>query len=1037
MVPECYISKIDLADAFFVRPVDATQCDFLGIKHEKTGEYYRYRFMPFGVASSPWSMQRLAVEIKRVINEQGLKHVAPFLSTGEVNPAADYTGFRCAAAYLDDFAFIHPPWLSEEQAKEQFNSVLKVYAEFGKDVVRREKCDPPARRQEFLGITLDSSTQQATVSDERAAKLIEEISEFKKKIPGRVSRKAVASMAGKIQFVAPYIRDGQASLAPLYQARDAFVNPSDATDQRRAWKDSTLVEVGAKALAALDCITEALRAPEGRKVYLSDTGLNSSFWLSSQVTAPDDVIDANGVTEHGIDVITTDASGYAGGAWFLNERFRYDFEESDASPNSSSNWRELHTIVEAVRRWAPKLRGRRVLIRTDNSTCVSVITRRNSRADSLRTLYLELSGICHEHDIDLAARHIPGERNTLSDMLSRWRKRHDTQDWQFSPGEFVRWNAGREHDVDACCDPEGFNALLPRFWSEVDDALDHSWVGLNVWCNPPYDDVERFMVHALTAHAASPGNTSATFVVPDWPWASWYRLVAHFDVEHVYPEGSRLFTAPERKEDNPGKRCFRGETQWPVMVLRLHPTRRLAAASPSAAAGSTDGGPRAAGKTSPDLCPVQEADGQSAGVRSLRIDDVPSMRLHDGKTAPPLAPRQLHQVSSPPSSASGGQRGSLPPPLRAPLHGGRLSGAHGANGQPAELRASVLQVGRVRGPEMPAGRPERDRAVPAAPPPLRPGRHLDPGARPQRPLGVAHFGGAGTATPITSEPGQAGSRAVRLKGLRQENEENGQTNDEVDDGRAGADDQDLQERRDRLARPRLPGGAVPGHAAQGSRSGHQTGAHRPERPALLRHREVRRHHHDASNAGQVHPPFDSHRQKRGPWASPLRLHSRVHKDWPELRRRPHVLPHRLSSSRWVSVRSALQQAREVVSEHPVHAVGRSRAPRLQPRVPQRQEGGGVPQLQEVRYSGHLQQRPVRGQTGRHRGLALRQVHRVKVLRFAFNRQRTHHRRRHLRHRHPRRHDDDGRPTLMSHPTVTVPRESSGFAVPDKNNSFAR
>jgi site-specific DNA-methyltransferase (adenine-specific) len=39
-------------------------------------------------------------------------------------------------------------------------------------------------------------------------------------------------------------------------------------------------------------------------------------------------------------------------------------------------------------------------------------------------------------------------------------------------------------DVDAAASPD--NAMLPRFWTEQNDALKQDWRGLRVWCNPPY-----------------------------------------------------------------------------------------------------------------------------------------------------------------------------------------------------------------------------------------------------------------------------------------------------------------------------------------------------------------------------------------------------------------------------------------------------------------------------------------------------------------------------------------------------------------------
>ena len=1031
MVPECYISKIDLADAFFVRPVDATECDLLGVRHETTGEFYRYRFMPFGVASSPWSMQRLAVEIRRIVNEQGLKYVRPLLDSGEPNPAADYAGFRCAAAYLDDFANIHPPWLSKSQADEQYASVLRLYEDFGLDVVKKEKCEWPAQRCEFLGITLDSVEQLATVSSERASKLQDEIQTFVQGLPGQVSRKRIASLAGKLQFVAPYVRDGQASLAAVYKARDAFVDAADARNHRRAWKDSTMVRVDAEALASLARFSDSLSSPEGRRVYLLDTGFNSSFWHSSLVTSPDDVIDDLGVTEQGIDVITTDASGYAGGAWFKHQRFRYAFDSCDASPHSSSNWRELHTIVQAVRRWASELRGRRVLVRTDNSTCVSVITRRTSKSPELRKLYLELSEICHEHSIDLAARHIPGERNTLSDTLSRWRKRYDSQDWQFAPEEFARWNAAFGHDVDACCDPEGFNAHLPRFWSEADNALAHSWSRLDVWCNPPYDAVERYLVHALSAHAISPKDTSATFVVPDWPWASWYHLLGNFRVVHCYPEGTRLFTAPERGAADSARRCDRGATNWPVFVLRLDPTCRVEDPPRDAAAGPADGDVLCTGQMHLPMQRVCADDRQGAGLHAVRRCVVPAVRKHDGQAATAFAAPSVRDVQgrTPAAARLLGERGRLRPQVCAPVPGGRVHCSGGPFRQPALRYPGVLPLGGDGGAAGAAGGPRRDPPFPAAPPARRQGRHVHAGARRKCALRLACLGGPGDALPVAPEPCQAGGGALRDAHLWKDAQEAGATDDEVAHAGAGSHGQELSRHGLRLARQGLHDSPIPGDPSQGGGSRPAAGENGRDRPPILRPGKVRHHYRDAPDVRQVRAPLHPHGQERGPGTTALRLHSGAHQTGPELRPGHLALPHTLPCPGRFPLRRTAGQARQDLQDDGLHVVGPTRASLLRPCVPGRQKGCCLSQLPQIHNSSIIQHRLGRGCDRRHRWMAFRQVHRPEILCFALGRARPRHRRLHLRSGLRGRHHVHGITALNPVIPVTAPRESPALWCP--------
>ena len=83
LTPGSHISKFDLSDAFLLFPIEASQAEFIGLQ-DAQGSYYRYRFAPFGVASSPQLCQRFAEELKKIVTSAGLQYVAPLWRQGNL-----------------------------------------------------------------------------------------------------------------------------------------------------------------------------------------------------------------------------------------------------------------------------------------------------------------------------------------------------------------------------------------------------------------------------------------------------------------------------------------------------------------------------------------------------------------------------------------------------------------------------------------------------------------------------------------------------------------------------------------------------------------------------------------------------------------------------------------------------------------------------------------------------------------------------------------------------------------------------------------
>lgn len=125
-------------------------------------------------------------------------------------------------------------------------------------------------------------------------------------------------------------------------------------------------------------------------------------------------------------------------------------------------------------------------------------------------------------------------------------------EWQ-TPKEFFSYCNGvfGPFTIDAAATPG--NALVERFWTKRDNALSKSWVGEIVWCNPPYSDIEPWVLHAANArHYYYKGGPmgGSVLLLPSSTGAAWFHRTA--GVATTYLLRSRLkFTRPDRDGDNP------------------------------------------------------------------------------------------------------------------------------------------------------------------------------------------------------------------------------------------------------------------------------------------------------------------------------------------------------------------------------------------------------------------------------------------------------------------------------------------------------
>ena len=644
-------SAFDFKDAFYMWPREQRFCDYQGLRGPRASPgIYRNRSLLMGGRDCPELQQGWANSIKEVVNRLVLLPLgrAQLISNGMTERQVLLMDMpEIAAMYVDDGKLRHPAAFTLEQAERQFAAVLAFFDEHGLQYSVKKNVWP-ARRGEYVGVALDTDTCVASVTEAKAARygvaldgLVEEALQR-----GSVSRRALASVVGKLVWAAEVAPELRVLLAPCYWALQDF---TAAPKLGAEWDPAVRVRLGADAIAALRKARAVLgdRRRLRRRWYPHEDQRLAGFWRG-QIVDSHDYLDRHHRTSHGVAVCTGDASGDQGATVTmldplegeLREVWRYGPEES--APQQSSNYRELHTVLKAVELWGGRLAGRRVLVRSDNSTAVSVANRRGTNSANLLGLSERLVEECARHDVDLAAVHIPGEENLLADRLSRFKRELDQGDWMLDSAPFERARErarrffGVEWTLDGSADPVGANRRLPRFCSAVNSILDMDLRGEQLYCNPDFELAEAVLRHFLQAYRSADVATSGTFVLPVWPDRRFWRLLKGAKVLDYYPAGTQLFTSPDwRQLQLTGgdfalggqRRVVRGPTRWPVLIAMFPPLlshRRHAGGAAAAGGVALAGGRSAAGGLLPTL--RGEAQHDLGLLRGLRAGPLPAVR---------------------------------------------------------------------------------------------------------------------------------------------------------------------------------------------------------------------------------------------------------------------------------------------------------------------------------------------------------------------------------------------------------------------------
>ncbi len=427
---------------------------------------YQYKVLPFGLSLSPRVFTKVAEAALVPLREQGVRILN----------------------YLDDWLILAQ---SQDQLCEHRDMVLSHLSQLGLQVNWEKSKLSPVQRISFLGMELDSVSQTARLTQERAQSVLNCLNTFKNRTAAPL--KQFQRLLGHMAAAAAVTPLGLLHMRPLQHWLHGRV-------PRWAWQSGTLrVQV----------------TPACRQTFTPWSDL--SFLRAG--------VPLEQVSRHA--VVYTDASAKGWGATFNGHAV------SGVWTGPQLHWHinclELLAVHLALNRLKRRLRGEHVLVRTDNTATVAYINRQGGlRSRRMSQLARHLLLWSRKHLRSLRAIHIPGLLNRTADELSRAAL---PGEWRLHPQTVqLIWRRFGLAQVDLFASLETSHCQL--FYSLTDgtlgtDALAHSWPrGLRKYAFPPVS------LLAQTLCKVREEEEQILLVAPYWPTRTWF------------PELMLLVTAP-------------------------------------------------------------------------------------------------------------------------------------------------------------------------------------------------------------------------------------------------------------------------------------------------------------------------------------------------------------------------------------------------------------------------------------------------------------------------------------------------------------
>jgi len=235
--------------------------------------------------------------------------------------------------------------------------------------------------------------------------------------------------------------------------------------------------------------------------------------------------------ELGVAVVAgTDASGWGYGnlVWLDGHRSETQLRFTSVEQGKPINWRELLGSVRIVETWGRQLRGRTLLIETDNMSARGAAGKMRSKAEDMQELIRRLLAACEANEIELRVTHTPGAKLDRPDQTSR--------------GDMAEEPRQRLSGVvfgDLATRAGGFSEFLgAERWHAAPAAAAGRTC---LWMHPAAHTVAS-AIRLVAGRMRDTGNGTieGCMVVPFQTHAAWWSLTQHFVFEGLLLAGTGL-----------------------------------------------------------------------------------------------------------------------------------------------------------------------------------------------------------------------------------------------------------------------------------------------------------------------------------------------------------------------------------------------------------------------------------------------------------------------------------------------------------------
>ena len=356
MVPECYMTKIDIKAAYRAVAINPQSYAATGLKWNVNGHTHLLcdTRLPFGARPSPTIFHKISQFIKRAIQKCGYKKVV---------------------AYQDDFLIIGDTY---KECLQGWVQAMNIIVQLGFEI-NYDKLEPPSTCITFLGIELNSKIMTLSLPSSKLDSIITELQSWTPR--SRATKRQLQSLAGKLNYAARVVRGGRTFLRQL-----------------------------------LNCIC-SLQKPY-HKARISGAMLQDIQWWQNYMSTFNGISVC--IPAWDVVTIITDACGTGGGAFSRGNFLYVNWElDAPNFANLHINYKESAMAALSVLRWAPLLRNKTVYVYSDNQCAVSLINKCSSKCGELMSVLRQMFWASAIYNFHVKAKYLPGELNVIADTISR------------------------------------------------------------------------------------------------------------------------------------------------------------------------------------------------------------------------------------------------------------------------------------------------------------------------------------------------------------------------------------------------------------------------------------------------------------------------------------------------------------------------------------------------------------------------------------------------------------------------------------------